>query len=210
FTERLESQVAEFDAAGRPFVQLVLDVAYEYELPLGLEYVDADAMKQPMNLKLRNERVREVLLAAVAQLPQYRLEVTPHMLKIYSPKARSDSCNLLNTTIHDFKCLAQSPRMASMEVYAAMMSQLHVPCCEAGDVLDSGHPRTVSLDLQDKKVYELLNAIVAQNGETVWVALVPPEKLSDRKAKLWEIYGLGPGWERILLRDLRGTFGTGK
>jgi hypothetical protein len=34
FERRIESRVAEFDAKGRPFVRVVLDLAYKYQLPL--------------------------------------------------------------------------------------------------------------------------------------------------------------------------------
>src|SRR5437879_3808087 len=140
---RLQTPVAAFDAAGRPFVRIILDLAYEYQLPLGLEYVDAEAMERPLSVKLQNKRVRDILQDVLALLPQYRLKVTPLILEIYSPKARTDSSNLLNTSIDNFKCLDQSPRMASVAVYSAMMSQIHVPCCQFGNVMDSGHPRTV-------------------------------------------------------------------
>ncbi|HEV2349766.1 MAG TPA: hypothetical protein VG028_07980 [Terriglobia bacterium] len=204
FERRVESRVAQFDAKGRPLIRAILDLANEYELPLGIEYIDREAVWQPLNLKLSNKSVCEILEALVAQLPQYKMRVSAGAVEIYSPKARADASNLLNTVVENFAVTDKSPRMASAAIYAAMMSEHHEMCCLAGSVLESvGEPKT-TINLKNRKVYEILDALVAQNGESLWVPLVPPQRLSAPDPKLWEVYQLG--WQDLVMSDLKRAF----
>lgn len=204
FENRVESRVAEFDVRGRPLVRAVLDLADQYQLPLGIEYVDSEAMWRPLNLKLSNKSVHEILEALVAQLPQYALRVSSGVVEIYSPKARADRSNLLNTVLNHFETSGQSPRMTSWSIHASMMSERHQMPNLAGSVLEPGHEPKITLNLKERKVYEILDALVAQNGESLWVTLVPPKKLSEPGPKLWEVYHLGA--RDLIMSDLKRAF----
>ena len=44
--------------------------------------------------------------------------------------------------------------------------------------------------MQNAKVYEVLNAIVAQNGKAIWAVTASPRKLSMQTGGFWYIYPL--------------------
>ena len=47
------------------------------------------------------------------------------------------------------------------------------------------------MHLQNAKVYEVLNGIVAQNGKAIWTVTASPEKLSNlQSGGIWYIYPL--------------------
>jgi hypothetical protein len=98
--------------------------------------------------------------------------------------------------------------MASYALYQALMDKFHEPCCQAGNVMEGGDARPMTVSLQKRRVYEVLNALVAQDGESLWVATAPPEKLSARGSKPWEIYGLG--WGEVVMADLQRLFPAAK
>ncbi len=205
FEQRLELGVAAFDSKERPFVRAVLDLVYEYRLPLGLEYVDAEAIRRPLELKLKEKSVREILRAVVAQLPQYQITFAPGVVEIYSPQARADASNLLNTVIENFEVRNQDAKRASWEVYASLEAQLRPHNAIIGNILGEVPPK-ISLNLRHKKVYELLDAIVTENGDSLWVPRVPPEKLSKFDETPWQLFGLGAGWEELVLTHLQAVF----
>jgi hypothetical protein len=46
----------------------------------------------------------------------------------------------------------------------------------------------ITLYLQNAKVYEILNAMVAQNGKAIWISMVRPEELSRlQSSDLWYV-----------------------
>ncbi len=71
-------------------MQCVLDLAYDYHLPMGLEYVGQNAVRQRLVVKTHNATVRQVLTAVIAGLPEYRLGSSNGVVETYSPKARDD------------------------------------------------------------------------------------------------------------------------
>ncbi len=73
FQEKLASPVAKLDSAGSTLVEALVDLAYEYKIPMGLEYVDRLAVTQPLALKARGEPLRRVIELLVAQLPGCRV-----------------------------------------------------------------------------------------------------------------------------------------
>ena len=203
FERRIESRVAKFDAEGRPMVRAILDLADEYQIPLGIEYIDRDAVWRPLKLKLIDKSVREILERLVAQLPQYKLKVSSGVVEIYSPTARADASNLLNTTINHFES-SNTPRMTSWALHDAMASERHQVPNLAGSVLEPGHEPKITLNLKGRRVYEILDDLVAQRGQSLWVPVVPPQKLSEPGPKLWEVYPLGA--KDLVMDDLNRAF----
>src|SRR5229473_3020357 len=62
FESKLDKRVEHFDTAGRTLIASVLDLAYEYELPIGIEYVDR-ALTRPIKLEFHHDSVRGILVA---------------------------------------------------------------------------------------------------------------------------------------------------
>src|SRR6266481_2663318 len=99
FEHKLNTRVARFDTSGRTLVTSLIDLAYEYELPMGIEYLDRKAATQPINLELGNESVRGILLAFIQQVPEYKVSFSDGVLDVYAPKAREDSTHPLHNAI---------------------------------------------------------------------------------------------------------------
>lgn len=192
FERKLETKVDRFDAAGRTLVANLLDLAYEYELPIGLEYLDRDAVTRPITLQLRDDSVRGLLVALVQQDPEYRVSFSDGLVDIYSPKARDDPSNLLNKPIKEFAVTDMDTHRADMELLCELAREA-VPAGGCGGSIAVGQwgPLRITVHLHNSKVHEILNAIVAQNGKAAWTVMTPPNKLSKIPfGGLWHIYPL--------------------
>ena len=211
FDERLDARIGRFDNKGRTLLQAILDLVYGHHLPTGLEYVNRDAVRRPVELKLQNTSVRETLSALVAQVPEYRISFSGGVVQIYSVRARSDSLNLLNTVIDDFTVRDMGSQYASDELFTALVHKVRP---HNGVVLDTaGDPRgapKLTLHLQKGRVYEILDALVAQDGAAIWVVEHPPEGLRTLD-NLWHIYRLEPpAFKDVIFERLRALFPSEK
>ena len=205
FESRLNSRIGHFKISGQTLVAIVLDLAYEFQLPTGIEYIDHDAMTRPINLELHNESVREILLAIVQQVPEYKVSFSDGVVDIYVPKARGDSSNLLNKPIKNFGVSGLDTTRADMELFCALSREV-LPSGGCGGSIATGQwgPLRITVQLQNAKVYEILNAMTAQNGKAIWTVIAPPDGLSKIPfGGLWHIYPLEAPFKQGILEQLR-------
>ena len=208
-SQRLNTRVELFDTAGQTFAQALLGLAYEYKLPMGVEYWSKESTHVPLKLQLRNRSVQEILETLATEQPGYRVSFPGGVVQVYASRGRSDPSNLLNTIIPRFRIMGEDPAAASAQAFEALV---HV-VSPGTSVIEStavGSPLRVSLDLRNARVYEILNAIVAQDGAAVWVVRVPPDKLSVLKGDLWYLYPLDAAFKEVVLQDVRSLFPDGK
>ena len=205
FESRLNSRIGHFKISGQTLVAIVLDLAYEFQLPTGIEYIDHDAMTRPINLELNNESVRGILLAIVQQVPEYKVSFSEGVVDVYTPKAREDTSNLLNKTIKNFGVSGLDTTRADMELFCALSREV-LPSGGCGGSIATGQwgPLRITVQLQNAKVYEILNAMTAQNGKAIWTVIAPPNRLSKIPVGgLWHIYPLEAPFKQGILEQLR-------
>ena len=192
FERKIGKSVERFDTSGRPLIASVLDLAYKYELPTALEYVDREITTRTKDLQFHHESVRAILAAIIQQIPEYRVSFSGGIVDIYAPKAREDASNLLNKVIKDFAVTDLDTHQADFELFCALAREVGPSGgCSGSIALGQWAPLKITLHMQNAKTYEILNAIVAQNGKAVWTPMVPPEKLSKiQLGGLWYIYPL--------------------
>src|ERR1700730_12160538 len=172
FNQKLEMQVESFETGGRTAVASVLGVVYRYELPIGIEYIDKSAMTQPLALRFHNESVRTILLAIIQQVPDYQINFSNGLVNIFSPRERGDGSNLLNTTIGEFNVDEMDAGSANYELACALGSKINPSTVCVGSIAKGqlGNQK-ITLHLRNVKVYEIINAIVAQNGKAAWTVI---------------------------------------
>jgi hypothetical protein len=206
FEEKLDKRVEHFDASGRTLIASVLDLAYEYDIPVGLESISHDAATRPINFETRGQSVRGILVTIVQKLPDYRVSFLNGMVDIYVPKAREDPSNLLNKVIKDFSATELDTHDAALQLSCALSHELEPSNgCGGSVALGQWGALKITVHLQNAKVYEILNAIVAQNGKAIWTVVAPPKKLSRIQfGGLWHIYPLQPPFKDVVLDRLTG------
>lgn len=207
----LETRVKEFSLHKEPVIDGLLTLAYEYKLPLAIEYVDADLVRRPFEVSRRNVTVRQAVVALVMSLPQYRVDFSGGLVQVYSPNARRDPSSLLNMSISHFQVDHVDALSASFRLWGEVFARLHPGQGYAGHIsggaLAPSGPK-VTLDLRNAKVYEILNAIVVQDGGAMWLVQHPPEGLSHFGGNLWYIWNLNPAGKDFILGPIRELFPT--
>jgi hypothetical protein len=186
-------------------VAIVLDLAYEFQLPTGIEYIDHDATTRPINLELNNESFRGILLAIVQQVPEYKVSFSDGLVDVYVPKAREDSSNLLNKPIKNFVVSELDTGEANMELFCALCREVTVNCAGSFATGQWG-PLRITVHLENAKVNEILSAMAAQNGKAIWTVTAPPDRLSKIPVGgLWHMYPLEAPLRPAILEKLRAV-----
>ena len=210
YRERLELAVPEFRAGGRSLVEVAVSMAYRYKLPMAIEHVDGTALHRPVSLKLEHQSVRHVLAAVIASVPGHRVEFSQGLVDIYSLAARGDPSNPLNTVISHYNVDGLDTRLADAELLCDLTREMHGNAGCGGSVA-SGQwgNRKINLHLSHRRVFEILNAIVAQNGEALWVPIAWSVSHSGVMRNFWYIYPLEPSLEGSVIEGLRALLPRG-
>ena len=201
--QRLDARVKRFDTSGRSLVATVVDLAFTYQLPTAIEYADRDATTKPLNLQFRDESVREILKTIIRQLPEYGVSFSGGIIDVFAPKAREDPSNLLNTVIRNFAVMQVDTREADFQLFCAVSREVGLQGCSGSLAMGQWGPVKVTLHLQNTKAYEVLNAIVAENGNAIWTVMVRPEKLSKLQVGgIWYVYPLQQPFKAVVSERL--------
>lgn len=203
----LDAHVQSYDSTGRSLVECVLGLAYDYHFPMGLEYVDRNAVRQHLAVRMHGATVRDVLTALVSRLPEYRVGLSGGVVHLYSPKARDDPSNLMNTVISDFEVNEVDTRQADFKLFVALARKLGKQQAVVGSIaVGAWGSKKITLHLRGARVHEILDAIVAANGVAVWTVRAPAEKLSVLDGTRWYIYPLELPWKEIVSRELQALY----
>jgi len=176
--QKLDQRVERFDTAGRTFASCIIELAYTYGLPAAIEYADRDAARRRLNLKFQDESIRGILDVLVQQTPEYRADFGEGLVDVYSPRARADSSNVLNRVIGDFAVTEKETREADFWLFCDLAWKLNKGPCGGSLATGQWEPTRITLHLQNAKVYDVINAIVAENGKAIWTVTAPPDRMS--------------------------------
>jgi hypothetical protein len=204
FEKNLDRRIERFDTSGRTLVASVVDLAYEYQLPMALEYVDRDVTTRPLNLQLHNRSLRQILEAVIRQAPKYRVSFSQGLVDIFSTEGRDDPLNQFNKVIRNFEVTKLDTREAGFELFCSLSRQTDsTRVCGGSLAIGQWSSLKITLHLQNAKVYEILNAIVAQNGKAIWTLMVRPDELSKlQSGDMWYVYPLQQPFKSTVLERL--------
>lgn len=187
FKQKLDRRVR-FDTAGRTLVASVVELAFVYELPAAIEYADREATTRPLNSHFQNESVRKILEAITEQVPGYSVSFSGGIVDVFAARGREDPSNALNKVIKDFAVDQVDTHEADSQLFCELARDAGGNCT-VSIALGQWGPLKITLHLQNGKVYEVLNAIVAENRKAIWTVIVHPDKPTILR-ELWYVYPL--------------------
>lgn len=205
YTATLGHPIPGLDEIRKTFVEALLDIAYRYRVPFALEYVDRGAATKPLGFVVSRATVRTAIKALVRSRPEYSVTFSGGIVDVYSPRARADRSNFLNTEIPRFDSPSADLALVGGMLYGAVLNTIGPPTGFGGSFAGTGGPQ-VAIHARGLKVFEILNRLVAQQGRSIWVVSVAPTGLSRLGGELWHIYPLDPALEPVVVERLQGLF----
>ena len=198
FEQKINKLVDRFNTRGRTLFDSVIELAYDYQVPMAIEYADRDAAIKPINLEFHNKSLREMVEAIVKQDQQYRVSFSDGVVDIFSPRAREDRSNLLNKVLKDFSVTEMETRKADFQLFCAVVQAAGSGGCGGSLAVGQWDPLRITLHLHNARVYEILNAIVAQNGRAIWTVMASNLASLPQCCGLWYIYPLQAPFKSVV------------
>jgi hypothetical protein len=206
FQERLQTRCAPLREADISAIQVLIHGIFAARIPFALEYVDRAAVTPRPRLRLPQQTLERRLESVVGMMPGFKVSFAGGLVDVYSPAARSDSSDLLNVLLPSFKVQGMDAGFANAAAFDALTVR-ELP--GSGGALHStggiGGSR-VTVDARSVPVYEVLNKIVSEQGHSLWVVGVPPDKLSKLSGNLWYFYGFDSVLEQTVIERLVNLF----
>ncbi len=183
--------VREFSARGVPMLDALLQLGRETDVPLGIEYIDLHALRQPVSVALRDTTFGQVLDSILQYGQGYAWSTQNGVALIRNQKLPlAPSLNLFEFVIGKYTLPRPATLAeASMLLYMELDVRIHgtkgfAGSYNPGDVRGKIDP----LRLTNKTVGEILNTILGNRKHAAWIATAPPEKLGNLQASgLWRI-----------------------
>jgi hypothetical protein len=198
FEQKTDTLVERFSTSGRTLVDSVIELAYRYQVPTAIEYADREATTRPLNLTFHSKSFRGIVEAIVKEDPQCRVSFSNGIVDIFSPTAREDRSNLLNKIIKDFSVTEMETRRADSQLFCAVVQAAGSGGCAGSIAVGQWDPLRITLHMYDVRVYEILNAIVAQNGTAIWTVTASNLASFPQCCGLWYIYPLQEPFKRVV------------
>lgn len=209
FERALATPIKELDLRNKSPLEGLFDLVYKYQLPTGIEYIDSNLVRGRANLYLANTTARSAIADIIKQVPGYRVDFSHGLVDVYSPQARRDPLSALNLTIRSFRVARVDAGDATHRLQDEVFAKLHPGVGFGGDYATgetSPSRPVVTLSLGSRKVYQVMNAIVAKDGAAVWLVLAHPEELDRFRWNQWWVYNLNPQGEAFILEYLSRLF----
>ena len=202
FEQKIDNLVERFSTSGRTLVDSVVELAYKYQVPMAIEYADREATTRPLNFDFHNKSFRGIVEAITKEDPQYRVSFSNGIVDIFSPMAREDSSNLLNTVMKDFSVTEMETRLADSQLFCALVQSVASGGCAGSSAVGQWEPLRITLHMHTAKVYEILNAIVAQNGRAIWTVTASNLTSLPQCCGIWYIYPLQEPFKSVVSERL--------
>lgn len=198
FEQKISNLVERFSTSGRTLADSVIELAYKHQVPMAIEYADREATTRPLNLEFHNKSFRGIVEAIVKEDPQYRVSFSNGIVDIFSPMAREDSSNLLNRIMKDFSVTEMETRLADSQLFCALVQSARSGGCTESLAIGQWDPLRITLHMHNARVYEILNAIVAQNGRAIWTVTASKLTSLPQCCGLWYIYPLEQPFKSVV------------
>ena len=180
------SQPADYQPKATTTLQQLIEVAQHYRIPMGIEWIQetkTDAVSLPEPVKPRT--VNDLINVILQQSHGYIAQQSDGVLQIAKTDFVDRPENLLNLRFSEFHLQDANVLDAEARLRMYIFMKLN-PGRGYGGGYGYGVPRDDGFDKSnltfagnDLKVREILNKIVAGNGNALWVVLFSPsEKIS--------------------------------
>jgi hypothetical protein len=183
--ESLLSQETSFVPKSTSTLERLTEVARHSQVPMGIEWVGQLDTRVPKPLYSSRRTVRSLIEAILQQVPGYRARVQNGVLTIARTATSDTPKNFLNVRIPEFQVDRANLYDANALLRSKIKMTLHPERYTGGVGGGYGHAATGEPSFDEKSitfsgrnltVREILNKIIALNGNALWVVQLVPSK----------------------------------
>ena len=186
----LVRRVGPLDIVGVPLVDALLEIAQREHIPMGIEYIDEQALTATVSVHAKETTLAGVLSLVLPRSSGYVWSERYGVIDITHVGAPIGRANLLDHVIPTFDIPRSSLDEFSFELEMALKHDLNPEAGGfGGDYISMGPAVFVGpFHLREASVREILSRVAGQEGPAAWVVTVPPEGFSQASShSLWKM-----------------------
>ncbi len=174
---KLDAAVGEYTLVEDSFLQAVVRVAAEFEIPMGIEWIRDSGEK--VELEFHSTSVRRVVESLLRNQPGYEWDVRNGVLHVFPRSLRENQRNVLNLRLEEYEVKEDYVQFAARRLQIRVQQIIHDPQEEKlpggiGYSWATGlGDRRVSFTLNDVTVRDILDKLCLAADFKVWMAAFP-------------------------------------
>ena len=173
---KLDSNVNQFTLSGDGMINALAKIAEQFELPMGIEWVEDGQTRRGLNLTWKSNTVRGVLNAVVSSYPGYSWKVQDGVVHVFRRDLVNDSGNFLNLKVPNwFEAHDRVGGMISQDLQLALEDIVSPRKMPPGGGIGGSYAtdlqeKPLTLTLHGLTVREALDKLVDASEHKIWVA----------------------------------------
>jgi len=181
---KLAQHVSRFDSENSSTAGQLIEFAQQFQIPMGIGWVERAGESSAKPVHARNTTAQAVLEQIVKQRQGMGFSGSDGMVHIFDQSFISDSRNFLNLHIPNFR--VENESLFGAEFWLRVDIERVLTPFSGGFAGGHGYgiPRTdtfdkhnINLSVNDATVRQLLNGIVSQQGNALWLVRILPSKM---------------------------------
>jgi hypothetical protein len=175
---KLRTKVDSYQLQANNFVEALTQVASEFQIPMGIEWVNPPTAGARLTLTWKNATVSEILQAIVKTQQGFKIVVRAGVVHVLSPELVPDRENPLKLNVNDFEVQNVPAEVASRQLHEVVKRTLLPPKPQQGferrgGVGGSGFSNSddpkVSVTLKNATVEDVLDALALASARKIWI-----------------------------------------
>jgi len=166
---KLNRRVSNYKLVGTAFLGALIRVSSDFEIPMGVTWVDTEAARKPVDLSWRSASIREVIEAVTRTQPGYSFHVHNGVAHIAVSIPRDQ--NFLAIRLQQFNVQNQPVELAYFKLRTLLLTPEHgkrqVSVAGPGD-------SQVTVRLDNATVEEVLDALCLSSNRKIWIVTFSP------------------------------------
>lgn len=221
---KLGTRVPKYDLNAGNFVDALTRVGSEFQVPMGIEWVNASAARVKLNRSWKDVTVEEIIQTIVKTQPGYEILVRGGIVRVYSPKLIPERQNFLRLHIDRLHVNREVVEIASRRLRERVKLTVSPPKPQPGgggvgsSLLTNPDDPQISLQLSNASVEEILDALAVASARKIWIvtfsespSLTPTgfrrtlslwnsTPMSDDEQPVWDMFHWGEALPSAVLK----------
>jgi hypothetical protein len=173
---KLHTSVHNYQLQAGNLVEALTRVATDFNIPMGIEWVNTSSARVKINLSFKDATVEQVLNSIVSGQPSTKIVIKSGIIHVFMPGLVPDRENPLKLTINKFEVHDVPTEAASLQLHETVKRTLFSPKPQQGfrgGVAGSGASNLddpkISVTLRNATVEDVLDALALASARKIWI-----------------------------------------
>ncbi len=162
---KLETRIPAYDLGPIGFLGALMQVSKDFEVPMGIVWVNSAATRKPLRLSCKDKTVQEILSAVVQTQPGYRVAPDDGIVHVFPEGLIPQKEDLLTIKVENFETDNTILELALFKLHMLVnpiRGSFQLSVAGPGD-------SKVSLELKDVTVQNILDALAVASNRKIWI-----------------------------------------